>query len=203
MIICKSPSELERMKAANQVVAEVLQALREAVRPGVTTGELDALAEARIRAAGAEPAFKGYHGFPASLCASVNEEVIHGIPSQRELMEGDIVSLDIGAVLDGFYGDSAITVPVGRVSELAAQLLEVTEESLHQAIAQVKVGARISDLGTPCRRTSSATGSASSGSSWATGSGASSTRSRRFRTTGRRDAGRGWRRAWSWPSSRW
>ena len=147
MIICKSPSELERMKAANQVVAEVLQALREAVRPGVTTGELDALAEARIRAAGAEPAFKGYHGFPASLCASVNEEVIHGIPSQRELMEGDIVSLDIGAVLDGFYGDSAITVPVGRVSELAAQLLEVTEESLHHAIAQVKVGARISDLG--------------------------------------------------------
>jgi len=147
MIICKSPSELERMKAANQVVAEVLQALREAVRPGVTTGELDALAEARIRAAGAEPAFKGYHGFPASLCASVNEEVIHGIPSQRELREGDIVSLDIGAVLDGFYGDSAITVPVGRVSELAAQLLEVTEEALHQAIAQVKVGARISDLG--------------------------------------------------------
>ncbi len=147
MIICKSPSELERMKAANQVVAEVLQALREAVRPGVTTGDLDALAESRIRAAGAEPAFKGYHGFPASLCASVNEEVIHGIPSRRELNEGDIVSLDIGAVLDGFYGDSAITVPVGRVSEPAARLLEVTEESLHHAIAQVKVGARISDLG--------------------------------------------------------
>jgi methionyl aminopeptidase len=147
MIICKSPAELERMKAANQVVAEVLQALREAVRPGVTTGDLDALAEARIRAAGAEPAFKGYHGFPASLCASVNEEVIHGIPSQRELMEGDIISLDIGAVLDGFYGDSAITVPVGRVSETAARLLEVTEESLHHAIAQVKVGARISDVG--------------------------------------------------------
>lgn len=147
MIICKSPSELERMKAANQVVAETLQALREAVRPGVTTGELDALAEATIRAAGGEPAFKGYHGFPASLCISVNEEVIHGIPSQRELNEGDIVSLDIGAVLDGFYGDSAITVPVGRVSESAARLLEVTEESLHHAIAQVKVGARISDLG--------------------------------------------------------
>jgi methionyl aminopeptidase len=147
MIICKSAAELERMKAANQVVAETLQALREAVVPGVTTGELDALAESRIRAAGAEPAFKGYHGFPASLCASVNEEVIHGIPSQRELVEGDIISLDIGAVLDGFYGDSAITVPVGRVSEQAARLLEVTEESLHRAIAQVTVGARISDLG--------------------------------------------------------
>ena len=147
MIVCKSPAELERMKTANQLVAEVLAALRDAVRPGVTTGDLDALAESQIRAAGAEPAFKGYHGFPATICASVNEEVIHGIPSQRELNEGDVVSIDLGAVLDGFYGDSAITVPVGRVSERAASLLQVTEESLHKAIAQVKVGARISDLG--------------------------------------------------------
>jgi methionyl aminopeptidase len=147
MIICKSPSELERMKAANQVVADVLQALREATVPGVTTGELDAMAESLIRAAGAEPAFKGYHGFPGTICASVNEEVIHGIPSQRELVEGDIISIDLGAVLDGFYGDSAITVPVGRVNERAASLLQVTEESLHRAIAQVKVDARISDLG--------------------------------------------------------
>ena len=147
MIVCKSPAELERMKAANQLVAEVLAALREAVRPGVTTGDLDAMAESQIRAAGAEPAFKGYHGFPATICASVNEEVIHGIPSQRELAEGDVISIDLGALLDGFYGDSAITVPVGRVSERAAALLRVTEESLHNAIAQVKVGARISDIG--------------------------------------------------------
>jgi methionyl aminopeptidase len=147
MIVCKSPAELERMKAANQLVAEVLAALREAVRPGVTTGDLDAMAESHIRAGGGEPAFKGYHGFPATICASVNEEVIHGIPSQRELVEGDVISIDLGAVLDGFYGDSAITVPVGRVSERAAELLQVTEESLHRAIAQVKVGARISDLG--------------------------------------------------------
>ena len=147
MIVCKSPAELERMKAANQLVAEVLAALREAVRPGVTTGDLDALAESQIRAGGGEPAFKGYQGFPATICASVNEEVIHGIPSQRELVEGDVISIDLGAVLDGFYGDSAITVPVGRVSERAAELLRVTEESLHRAIAQVKVGARISDLG--------------------------------------------------------
>ena len=147
MIVCKSPAELERMKAANQVVAEVLAALRDAVKPGVTTGELDALAEAKIRAAGAEPAFKGYHGFPATICASVNQEVIHGIPSPRALEEGDVVSIDLGAVLDGFYGDSAITVPVGRVHERAAELLQVTEESLHKAIAQVRVGARISDLG--------------------------------------------------------
>ena len=147
MIVCKSPAELERMKAANQLVAEVLAALREAVRPGVTTGDLDAMAESHIRAGGGEPAFKGYHGFPATICASVNEEVIHGIPSQRELVEGDVISIDLGAVLDGFYGDSAITVPVGRVSERAAELLQVTEESLHRAIAQVKVGARISDIG--------------------------------------------------------
>ena len=135
------------MKAANQLVAEVLAELRENVEPGVTTGELDALAEDRIRAAGGEPAFKGYHGFPASICASVNEEVIHGIPSQRELVEGDIISIDLGAVVDGFYGDSAVTVPVGRVSEEAAALLRVTEEALHLAIARVRVGGRISDLG--------------------------------------------------------
>jgi methionyl aminopeptidase len=135
------------MKAANQLVAEVLAELRENVEPGVTTGELDSLAEARIRAAGGEPAFKGYHGFPASICASVNEEVIHGIPSQRELAEGDIISLDLGAVVDGFYGDSAVTVPVGRVSERAAMLLRVTEEALHAAIGKVRIGARISDLG--------------------------------------------------------
>jgi methionyl aminopeptidase len=147
MIVCKSPAELERMKAASQLVADVLAELRETVKPGVSTGELDALAEARIRAAGGEPAFKGYHGFPASICASVNEEVIHGIPSQRELIEGDIVSIDLGAVMDGFYGDAALTVPVGRVSEQAAALLRVTEEALHNAIAQARPGARISDIG--------------------------------------------------------
>jgi len=147
MIVCKSPAELERMKAANQLVAEVLAELRDNVEPGVTTGQLDALAEDRIRAAGGEPAFKGYHGFPASICASVNEEVIHGIPSQRELVEGDIISIDLGAVVDGFYGDSAVTVPVGRVSEEAAALLRVTEEALHLAIARVRVGGRVSDLG--------------------------------------------------------
>jgi methionyl aminopeptidase len=147
MIVCRSQAELERMTAANQLVAEVLAELRETVKPGISTGELDAIAESRIRAAGGEPAFKGYHGFPASICASVNEEVIHGIPSQRELVEGDIISIDLGAIVDGFYGDSAVTVPVGRVSERAAALLRVTEESLHEGIAQVKVGGRISDIG--------------------------------------------------------
>ncbi len=135
------------MKAANALVADILAELREAVKPGVTTADLDALAEARVRAAQAEPAFKGYHGYPATICASVNEEVVHGIPSRRELVEGDIIAIDLGVVLDGYYGDAAVTLPVGRVSEQAAALLRVTEESLHKAIAQVKVGARISDLG--------------------------------------------------------
>ena len=101
MIVCKSPAELERMKAANQLVAEVLAALREAVRPGVTTGDLDAMAESQIRAGGGEPAFKGYHGFPATICASVNEEVMHGIPSRRELVEGDVISIDLGVCSTG------------------------------------------------------------------------------------------------------
>jgi methionyl aminopeptidase len=147
VIICKSPAELERMKAANALVAAILAELRDAVRPGVTTADLDALAEERVRGAQAEPAFKGYHGYPATICASVNEEVVHGIPSRRELVEGDIIAIDLGVLLDGFYGDAAVTLPVGRVSEQAAALLRVTEESLHKAIAQVRVGARISDLG--------------------------------------------------------
>ena len=147
MIVCKSPAELERMKAANQLVAEVLAALREAVRPGVTTGDLDAMAESHIRAGGGEPAFKGYHGFPATICASVNEEVVHGIPSQRALVEGDIISIDMGAKLDGFYGDSAVTVPVGKVTPEAERLLAVTKTALDRAVAAVKAGARVSDIG--------------------------------------------------------
>lgn len=147
MIVCRSAAELERMKAAGQLVARVLASLREMVQPGVTTADLDATAEDLVRAASAEPAFKGYHGYPATICASVNEEVIHGIPSRRELVEGDIVAIDMGVVLDGFYGDSAVTVPVGRVSEEAAALLRVTEESLHRAIARARVGHRVSDIG--------------------------------------------------------
>jgi methionyl aminopeptidase len=147
VIICKSPAELDRMKRASALVAEVLADLRARVKPGVTTAELDRHAEARVRAGGAEPAFKGYHGYPATICASVNEEVVHGIPSRRELVEGDVVSIDLGVLLDGFFGDSAVTVPVGRVSERAADLLRVTEESLHRGIATVRVGGRVSDIG--------------------------------------------------------
>jgi methionyl aminopeptidase len=147
VIICKSAAELDRMRAANALVADVLAELRRIVQPGVTTADLDAYAEARIRDRGGEPAFKGYHGYPAAICASVNEEVVHGIPSRRELREGDIVSIDIGVLLDGFFGDAAITVPVGPITEEAAELLRVTEEALHRGLAKARIGARISDIG--------------------------------------------------------
>jgi len=118
------------------------------VAPGVTTADLDAIAEGLIVDAGAIPAFKGYHGYPATICASVNEEVIHGIPSgQRVLKAGDVISIDVGASLDGYFGDSAVTLPVGPISEDAARLLRVTEESLYKAIAVVKPGGRVSDIG--------------------------------------------------------
>jgi methionyl aminopeptidase len=148
VIVCRSSAELERMRAAGRLVGEVLTELAALVAPGVTTADLDEAAERRIRQAGATPAFKGYHGYPATICASINEEVIHGIPSgRRALNEGDVISIDVGASLDGYYGDSAITLPVGQVSEQAGTLLRVTEESLFKAIERVKVGGRVSDIG--------------------------------------------------------
>jgi len=148
VIVCRSAAELERMREAGRLVGEVLSELAAHVAPGVTTADLDELAEKRIRRAGATPAFKGYHGYPATICASVNEEVIHGIPSGRRILnEGDVISIDVGASLDGYFGDSAITLAVGQVSEEAATLLRVTEESLYKAIDCVRPGARISDIG--------------------------------------------------------
>ncbi|HWF85781.1 MAG TPA: type I methionyl aminopeptidase [Vicinamibacterales bacterium] len=148
MIVCRSASELERMREAGRLVGEVLTELTAMVAPGVTTADLDEAAEKRILAAGAVPAFKGYHGYPATICASVNEEVIHGIPSGRRILKaGDILSIDVGAALDGYFGDSAVTLPVGRVTEEAATLLRATEESLYKAIECVRPGARISDIG--------------------------------------------------------
>jgi methionyl aminopeptidase len=147
VIICKSPAEIEKMRASNGLVADVLAHLATLVKPGVTTLELDTVAETLVRAAGAEPAFKGYRGFPNTLCVSVNEEVVHGIPSTRALVEGDIISIDMGVKLNGFFGDSAVTLPVGRISPEAARLLRVTEASLEKAIEQVRVGGRVSDIG--------------------------------------------------------
>jgi len=147
VIVCRSAAELERLARVNQLVALVLRELRDMVQPGVTTADLDEVAEARLREANAQPAFKGYHGYPATICASVNEQVVHGIPSGRALVDGDILSIDMGAKLDGFYGDCAVTVPVGDVDEDATRLLQVTEAALYRGIEQVRPGARVSDIG--------------------------------------------------------
>ena len=148
MIICRTAAELEKMRAAGRLVGQVLTELSAKVAPGVTTADLDEIAEGLIVDAGAIPAFKGYHGYPATICASVNEEVIHGIPSGKRVLEaGDVISIDVGASLAGYFGDSAVTLPVGPVSEEAARLLRVTDESLYKAIETVKPGGRISDIG--------------------------------------------------------
>ncbi|MBI3793344.1 MAG: type I methionyl aminopeptidase [Nitrospinae bacterium] len=146
MIILKSPDEIEKIRAANRIVASALASLKEMVCAGLTTGELDRVAEDLIRSAGARPSFKGYRGFPASLCVSLNNEVVHGIPGKRKLKEGDIVSLDLGAELNGFYGDAAITVPVGKVTDEATRLMTATRESLYKGIEQMVEGNRLSDV---------------------------------------------------------
>jgi methionyl aminopeptidase len=147
VIVCRSQAEIVKLRRVNQLVGEILAELRLMVAPGVTTEEIDRAAEAQVRAAGAEPAFKGYHGYPATICASVNEQVVHGIPSRRPLVAGEILSLDMGAKLDGFFGDSAVTVSVGQPSSETAELLRVTEEALFRGIEAVKPGGRVSDIG--------------------------------------------------------
>jgi methionyl aminopeptidase len=146
VIIIRSPREIEHLKRSNAIVAEVFQELRKAVAPGIATKELDQIAEEMILSRGAIPAFKGYRGFPAALCVSINEEVVHGIPSQRRLKEGDIVSLDVGANLNGYFGDAAISVPVGEVDETAERLLEVTEKALYIGIEKAMLGSRLYDI---------------------------------------------------------
>lgn len=147
MIIKKSPREIEVMKEAGRIVYDVHQELAKAVVPGVTTGELDALAERLIRQAGGIPTFKGYHGFPASICASLNDEVVHGIPGKRKLKEGDVIAIDLGVTYKGYVGDSAYTHPVGQVDPEAQRLLDVTRVSLEKAIEQCYPGKRLGDLG--------------------------------------------------------
>ncbi len=147
MITCRSAEELAKLRAANQLVARILADLCRLVVPGATTAGIDAEAERLVREAGAEPAFKGYRGFPATICASRNHEVVHGIPSSQPLVEGDILSIDMGVKLDGYYGDSAVTVGVGAISAEAKRLLEVTEASLYAGIDAVRPGARVSDIG--------------------------------------------------------
>ncbi|RLA87943.1 MAG: type I methionyl aminopeptidase [Deltaproteobacteria bacterium] len=146
MITIKTKEEIEKIRKANQIVAFTLNELSKIVKPGITTIELDRLAEKIIRDKGATPAFKGYRGFPASLCASVNEEVVHGIPKKRKLKEGDIISLDLGSCLNGYYGDAAITLPVGKVDEKATLLMRVTKEALYKGIEKARVGNHLYDI---------------------------------------------------------
>ena len=146
MVILKSPREIEKMRKSNALVAAILEELGKKIRPGVRTIELDRLSEAMALKKGARPAFKGYRGYPYSLCTSVNSEVVHGMPSERELQEGDIVSLDFGILRDGYYGDAAVTVPVGEISPEARRLLRVTEEALYRGISAARAGNRIGDI---------------------------------------------------------
>jgi methionyl aminopeptidase len=147
MIICKSPAEIEKLRRSGRMVRQVLGEMREQIRPGITTLDLEKYVVRRLKELKAKPAFKGYRGYPCCLCASVNNEVIHGIPSERRTLKvGDIVSLDMGVVVDNYYGDSAITVPVGAISESTQRLLKVTEEALELAIEKVRLGNRLGDV---------------------------------------------------------
>ncbi|KAA0544080.1 type I methionyl aminopeptidase [Bacillus sp. BGMRC 2118] len=146
MIICKTPREIEIMREAGRIVAITHQELRQHILPGITTKELDAIAEGIIRKHGATPSFKGYNGFRGSICASVNEELVHGIPGDRMLKDGDIISVDIGAKYNGYHGDSAWTYGVGTISDDDRRLLEVTEESLYQGLKEAKAGVRLTNI---------------------------------------------------------
>jgi methionyl aminopeptidase len=148
MVVIKSPEEIEKIRRAGRIVAKVLLQIKDSIKPGVTTLQLDQLAERWIREEGALPAFKGYLGYKATLCTSINEEVVHGIPSARRVLkEGDIIGIDCGAIWEGYYGDAAFSFPVGKVSETATRLLQVTEESLRRGISQMTCDKRLFDIG--------------------------------------------------------
>jgi methionyl aminopeptidase len=146
MIVIKSSKEIELMQESGRIVALVHETIKKAIKPGVTTGELDKIAEKVITENGAVPSFKGYHGFPGSICASINEQVIHGIPGDIKLSEGDIISIDVGAFKNGYHADAARTHPVGNVSEAAANLIKVTEESFFEGLKYCRKGYRLSDV---------------------------------------------------------
>ncbi len=159
MIVLKSRAELETMHRANAVVHGALRRVTEAARPGVTTAELDELAEAYILSQGARPAFKGYRGFPATLCTSINDVIVHGIPSRKQRLEaGDLLSVDCGVVLDGYYGDAAVTLPIGEVGGEARRLVEVTRRCLEEAVAEMRPGRRLGDVGAAVQRCAESAG---------------------------------------------
>jgi methionyl aminopeptidase len=204
----KSRRELETMREAARHVAEILLELRERVRPGITTAELDRFAEKAIAARGVRSSFKGYdpHGlpkYPAVLCVSVNDEIVHGIPGPRVLEDGDIVSLDFGVSVDGYHGDSAVTVPVGEISDEAERLLRVSRQSLNEAMEVMKPGARLSDLGNAVQRTAETAGFSVVREFAGTGSDGRCTSRRGSRTSARRGAGPRLLPGWSSRWSRW
>ena len=147
MITIRGQEELRKLEEASRIVLETLDAVEKAVAPGVTTDELDRIAEAEIRRQGARPAFIGYRGYPKTLCTSINDEVVHGIPGKRALKEGDVIGIDCGAVVSGYFGDAARTIPVGKIDDVTAELLEVTRKALEAGIAAARPGARVSDIG--------------------------------------------------------
>jgi methionyl aminopeptidase len=152
MIIEKTPEELDKMAASGTILARCLQMLRSKARAGVTTGDLDESAERFIRSQGAEPAFKGYRGFPGSICASPNSMIVHGIPGSYKLQRGDILSIDVGVVLDGWVSDAAVTVPIGPVSPIATRLMQTTREALFEAVEQVRLGNHLGDVSAAVQR---------------------------------------------------
>ena len=152
MVTLKTADDTRKMREAGVIVAEVLVSCRAAVRPGITTRELDRIAAEILRKRGATSNFLGYFGYPATICTSVNEEIVHGIPGKRKLREGDIIGIDAGAIVDGWHADSAVTVPVGNISAEAEKLIAVTEEALRRAIAEARVGARLGDIGATVQR---------------------------------------------------
>jgi methionyl aminopeptidase len=147
VVTLKTAEQIAKMREAGKIVATMLAATRDAVKPGVTTGDLDRIAADVLARASATSSFLGYYGYPATICTSVNEQIVHGIPGKRRLKEGDIIGIDAGAIVDGWHADAAITVPVGRISPLAQQLIAVTREALERGIAAAKVGNRLGDIG--------------------------------------------------------
>jgi methionyl aminopeptidase len=152
VIVLKSPEEIEKMAGACRIVAEILGSLKNMIEAGVTTKDLENFADSRIRAVGGMPAFKGYRGYPSSICTSVNDEVVHGIPSSRKLADGDIISIDLGVYMDGFYGDGAFTAPVGNVDKKSSELIRVTEEALYLGIENAVEGRRLYDISSAIQR---------------------------------------------------
>jgi methionyl aminopeptidase len=201
-IVCKSTAEIEKMRRSGRIVREVLDMLRGMVAPGVTTMDMERAAEKKIKELGAKPAFKGYYNYPCVLCTSVNEEIVHGIPSEKRVLNaGDIVSIDCGVVLDGYYGDAAITVPVdASVTPEVRKLLEVTEASLYKGIEQAVVGNSVGDVGAAVQECVEANGFASL---WVTGLAPSCTRNHRSRISGTVGTVRNCARVWCLPSSPW